>query len=94
MTTRLFDRAQQRDPHHLRRWIVLVDGDNHQIDRIRAEAYAHGVDVDIIVDFVHILNTYGKRPRTCTPPSPAAPRSSPAPPVTCSNTTRPASSPT
>jgi hypothetical protein len=34
MTKRLFDRAQQRDPQYLRRWIVLVDGNNHQIDRI------------------------------------------------------------
>ena len=55
MTRRLFDRAQQRDPHHQRRWIVLVDGNNHQIDRIHAEAHAHGVRIDIIVDFVHIL---------------------------------------
>ena len=55
MTRRLFDRAQQRDPQHRRRWIVLVDGNNHQIDRIRSEAHAHGVEVDIIVDFVHIL---------------------------------------
>ena len=55
MTRRLFDRAQQRDPQHQRRWIVLVDGNNHQIDRIHAEAHAHGVKVDIIVDFVHIL---------------------------------------
>jgi hypothetical protein len=55
MTTRLFDRAQQRDPHHLRRWIVLVDGNNHQIDRIRAEAHAHGVRINLIVDFIHVL---------------------------------------
>jgi hypothetical protein len=52
MTKRLFDRAQQRDPHHQRRWIVLVDGNNHQIDRIHAEAHAHGVKVDIMVDFM------------------------------------------
>jgi hypothetical protein len=55
MVTRLFDRAEQRDPQHRRRWIVLVDGNNHQIDRIRSEAHAHGVRVDIIVDFVHVL---------------------------------------
>jgi hypothetical protein len=55
MVTRLFDRAQQRDPQRQRRWIVLVDGNNHQIDRIHAEAHAHGVKVDIIVDFVHVL---------------------------------------
>ena len=55
MTKRLFDRAQQRDPTHLRRWIVLVDGNNHQIDRIRAEAHAHGVRINLIVDFIHVL---------------------------------------
>lgn len=55
MVTRLFDRAEKRDPNHLRRWIVLVDGNNHQIDRIRSEAHTHKVKVDIIVDFVHVL---------------------------------------
>jgi len=55
MTKRLFDRAQQRDPQHLRRWIVLVDGNNHQIDRIRSEAHAHGVRINLIVDFIHVL---------------------------------------
>jgi hypothetical protein len=55
MTKRLFDRAEQRDPTHQRRWIVLVDGNNHQIDRIRSEAHAHGVRIDLIVDFIHVL---------------------------------------
>jgi hypothetical protein len=55
MTARLFDRAEQRDPQHQRRWIVLVDGNNHQIDRIHAEAHAHRVKVNVILDFVHVL---------------------------------------
>ena len=55
MTRRLFDHAQQRDPYHQRRWIVLADGNNHQIDRIRSEAHAHGVRIDLIVDFIHVL---------------------------------------
>jgi hypothetical protein len=55
MTRRMFDRAEQRDPQHLRRWIVLVDGNNHQIDRIHAEAHTHGVKVNVILDFVHVL---------------------------------------
>ena len=55
MTTRLFDQAQQRDPQHLRRWIVLVDCNYHQIDRIRSEAKAHGVRINLIVGFVHVL---------------------------------------
>jgi hypothetical protein len=70
MTTRLFDRAQQRDPNHRRRWIVLVDGNNHQIDRIRSEADAHGVQVDIIVDFVHILEYLWKAAEDLHPTQP------------------------
>jgi hypothetical protein len=52
---RLFDEAERRDPGHKRRWVALVDGNNHQIDRIGAEATARGVDVAIVVDLVHAL---------------------------------------
>jgi hypothetical protein len=55
MVTAMFDTAQQRDPEHRRRWIVLVDGANHQLDCIEREAVARGVQVDTIVDFVHVL---------------------------------------
>ena len=94
MTKRLFDRAQQRDPLHQRRWIVLVDGNNHQIDRIHAEAHAHGVRIDLIVDFVHILEYLWKAAEDLHPTQPGRAASSPAPPVTSSNTTQPESSPT
>lgn len=70
MTTRLFDRAEKRDPKHRRRWIVLVDGNNHQIDRIHAEAHAHGVTVDIIVDFVHVLEYLWKAAEDLHPTQP------------------------
>jgi hypothetical protein len=50
MTTRLFDHAEHRDPQHRRRWIALVDGNNHQLDRIGHEARTRGVHVDIIID--------------------------------------------
>ena len=52
---RLFDEAERRDPGHKRRWVALVDGNNHQIDRIGAEARARGVEVAIVVDLVHVL---------------------------------------
>ena len=52
---RLFDEAERRDPAHTRRWVALVDGNNHQIDRIGAEAKARGIDVTIVVDLVHVL---------------------------------------
>ncbi len=70
MTRRMFDRAQQRDPQHQRRWIVLVDGNNHQIDRIHAEAHAHGVRVDIIVDFIHVLEYLWKAAEDLHPTQP------------------------
>jgi hypothetical protein len=40
---RSFDEAERRDPEHQRTWVALVGGNNHQIDRIGAEARAHGV---------------------------------------------------
>jgi hypothetical protein len=35
--------------------VALVDGNAHQIDRIRAEADARDVPVTIVVDFVHVI---------------------------------------
>ncbi len=52
---RLFDEAERRDPGHTRRWVALVDGNNHQIDRIGVEAKERGLDVTIVVDLVHVL---------------------------------------
>lgn len=50
-----FDEAEKRDPEHLRRWVVLVDGDRSQLRRARAEAKKRGVEVTIVVDFIHVL---------------------------------------
>jgi hypothetical protein len=52
---KVFDEAERRDPNHSRRWVALVDGNNHQIDRIEKEATARGADVTIVVDFIHVL---------------------------------------
>jgi hypothetical protein len=51
----VFDEATRRDPHQHRTWVVLVDGNNHQLARVRAEAQTRGVEVAIVVDFVHVL---------------------------------------
>jgi len=52
----VFDEAERRDPAHQRSWVVLVDGNKHQIDRTHAEAHTRGItDITIIVDFVHVL---------------------------------------
>ncbi|MGH7628212.1 MAG: ISKra4 family transposase, partial [Gemmatimonadales bacterium] len=51
----VFDEAERRDPTHARTWVALVDGNNHQIDRIQAEAKARSVTVSILMDFIHVL---------------------------------------
>lgn len=51
----IFDEAERRDPDHQRTWVALVDGNNHQIDRIRQEARRRKIKVTIIVDLIHVL---------------------------------------
>ena len=51
----VFDEATRRDPDQHRTWVALVDGNNHQLARVGTEAQARGVDVAIVVDFVHVL---------------------------------------
>jgi hypothetical protein len=51
----VFDEAERRDPAHERAWVALVDGNNHQIDRIGAEAARRGAQVSVVVDFIHVL---------------------------------------
>lgn len=51
----VLDEAERRDPDHARTWVALVDGNNHQIDRIEKEAKARGVIVFIVIDLIHVL---------------------------------------
>lgn len=55
MIARAFDEADRRDPRHRRTWVALVDGNSHQIQRIKYEAKRRRVKVTIICDFVHVL---------------------------------------
>jgi hypothetical protein len=50
-----FDEAEARDPRHLRTWVVLVDGAEHQLDLIRTEAARRGAAVHIVIDLIHVL---------------------------------------
>ena len=52
---KIFDEAQRRDPDHTRTWVALVDGNNHQIDRIEKEAATRGLRVSIVVDLIHVM---------------------------------------
>jgi hypothetical protein len=51
----IFDEAERRDPHHERTWAVLIDGGNHQIEMIRAQAARRGAAITILIDFIHVL---------------------------------------
>ena len=50
-----FDEAEARDPGHLRTWVVLVDGAEHQLDLIRAEAVRRAVTIHVVIDLIHVL---------------------------------------
>ncbi len=50
-----FEEASQRDPLHQRDWVVLVDGEPHQLNRIKASAKERAVTVTIVLDFIHVL---------------------------------------
>ncbi len=55
VTRQLFDEAERRDPEHRRLWVVLVDGERHQIERLRAEAKRRGVVPVVVLDLMHVL---------------------------------------
>jgi hypothetical protein len=50
-----FSQAEARDPAHARTWVVLVDGDRHQIELIEAEAARRKATVHLVIDLVHVL---------------------------------------
>ena len=64
----IFDEAGRRDPRHERTWVALTDGDNHQIEMIRAQAAARGTDLVIVIDFIHVLEYLWKAAWCFHPP--------------------------
>lgn len=50
-----FAEAEARDPGHRRTWVVLVDGAEHQLDLIRAEAARRSADIHVVTDLIHVL---------------------------------------
>lgn len=46
--------AQARDPDHHRTWLALVDGAGHQLDLLHQHAADRGIDLRILLDFVHV----------------------------------------
>lgn len=50
-----FREALRRDPEKKRTWVVLVDGDANQLDRVYRCAERHNAEIFVIVDFIHVL---------------------------------------
>lgn len=50
-----FGEALSRDPERDKTWVVVVDGQKSQLDRIRSVARRRGVAPTIILDFIHAL---------------------------------------
>src|SRR5216684_882790 len=50
-----FGEAERRDPGHQREWVILIDGNNTQIEAVTAEAASRGITVTIVIDFIHVL---------------------------------------
>ena len=49
-----FGEAERRDPGHQREWVILIDGNNTQIEAVTAEAASRGITVTIVIDFIHV----------------------------------------
>ena len=50
-----FDEAERRDPEHVRPCLVLVDGNNDQIQQIETQAQARGIPITIGIDCIHVF---------------------------------------
>lgn len=50
-----FAEALRRDPDHERRWVVLLDGNLDQIDRVKRAARSVGATITIVLDVVHVI---------------------------------------
>ncbi|HHH29185.1 MAG TPA: ISKra4 family transposase [Polyangiaceae bacterium] len=49
-----FEDAQRRDPQHEKRWVVLLDGNEHQLEAVLRQARATDVEITIIIDLIHV----------------------------------------
>ena len=51
----MFEEALQRDPLLKKEWVVLVDGDMNQINKIKKISRKLGIKLTIICDIIHVL---------------------------------------
>jgi hypothetical protein len=51
----MYREASSRDPEHRLEWVVLVDGQKSQLQLVRRKAQEYGVQIEPIVDVIHVL---------------------------------------
>jgi len=51
----IFEEALRRDPDNRYEWVVLVDGDPHQIKKFKKLSNRFKVELTIICDIIHVL---------------------------------------
>jgi hypothetical protein len=68
VTEELFEEAHRRDPEHKRPWAMLVDGHKDQLKQIWANIKHFGVEVILILDFIHVLEYLWKAAYCFHPP--------------------------
>ena len=49
-----FEEAQRRDPQHDKRWVVLLDGNEHQLEAVLTQARVTDVEITIVIDLIHV----------------------------------------
>ncbi|MCY4029879.1 MAG: ISKra4 family transposase [Acidobacteria bacterium] len=47
--------AERHDPERVKRWVVLVDGAETQLDLVEAGAAVYGVEVTVVLDIIHVV---------------------------------------
>lgn len=51
----MFAEGHTRDPKHQKEWVILVDGNKHQLRLVQSLAQKEGVDVAVILDIIHVI---------------------------------------
>ena len=60
VVAQLFEEALRRDPARARKWVVLLDGNEHQLKLVKKYARKHKVKPTIVLDLVHVLERLWK----------------------------------
>ena len=47
--------AERHDPERVKRWVVLVDGAETQLDLVETGAAAYGANVTVVLDIIHVV---------------------------------------